>query len=82
MGFEPTHLLIENQAAYEREIMNLARFERAASTFAELRSCSAELQVQKESLAETVRLELTRDCLPGDLANRCPDQLGDASEEQ
>lgn len=47
----------------KRDQVNLARFERAASTFARLRSCSAELQVQKK-LAETARLELTREPLP------------------
>ena len=61
--------------------MNLARFERATSTFAGLRSHSTELQVQKQ-MTETVRLELTREQKPGGLANRCPDQLGDASERK
>ena len=48
--------------------MDLARFERATSTFAESRSRSAELQVRR--LAEATGVEPAH-AMRGDLANRC-----------
>ena len=50
------------------ELVDLARFERATSTFAESRSDSAELQVRE--LAEAAGLEPAH-AMRGDLANRC-----------
>ena len=50
------------------ELVDLARFERATSTFAESRSHSAELQVRE--LAEAAGLEPAH-AMRGDLANRC-----------
>ena len=49
-------------------MVDLARFERATSTFAESRSDSAELQVRE--LAEAAGLEPAH-AKRGDLANRC-----------
>lgn len=50
------------------ELVDLARFERATSTFAESRSHSAELQVR--DLAEAAGIEPAH-ATRGDLANRC-----------
>jgi hypothetical protein len=50
------------------ELVDLARFERATSTFAESRSHSPELQVR--GLAEATGVEPAR-ATRGDLANRC-----------
>jgi hypothetical protein len=50
------------------ELVDLARFERATSTFAESRSNSPELQVRE--LAEAAGLEPAH-AVRGDLANRC-----------
>ena len=50
------------------ELVDLARFERATSTFAESRSHSAELQVRE--LAEAAGIEPAH-ATRGDLANRC-----------
>ena len=50
-------------------LVDLARFERATSTFAESRSDSTELQV-RESLAEATGVEPAH-ATRGDLANRC-----------
>ena len=50
------------------KVVDLARFERAASTFAESRSDSTELQVRE--LAEATGLEPAH-AMRGDLANRC-----------
>ena len=36
--------------------------------------------IPRPYLTETVRVERTQALLPGGLADRCPDQLGDASE--
>ena len=49
-------------------MVDLARFERATSTFAESRSSSTELQVR--DLAEATGVEPAR-AMRGDLANRC-----------
>ena len=53
VGIEPTHLTIQNRAPYllgysPGKLVDLARLERATSTFAEWRSHSAELQVQRQ----------------------------------
>lgn len=51
-------------------MVDLARLERASSTFAESRSDSTELQVHEEFLAEAAGLEPAH-AMRGDLANRC-----------
>ena len=64
----------------QRDQVNLARFERAASTFARLRSCSAELQVQKSWLRR--RDSNSHGNHSRRLSKPLPDHLGDASELQ
>ena len=58
-------------------MVDLVRFERTPSTFAESRSHSTELQVQ--SLAETAGVEPAHAIAPR-LSGPLPYQLGDASE--
>ena len=67
----PHSLVPKTSASYAlgyAGMVDLARFERATSTFAESRSHSAELQVRR--LAEATGVEPVH-AMRGDLANRC-----------
>ena len=54
--------------------------DRAVSGAMKMSTCF--LFLPRPYLTETVRVERTRAFLPGGLAGRCPDQLGDASESE